>query len=49
LLAFYPAARHGAPTLTSTGLLDVGTAPAPGGGLYITAHAAGGDWSLATQ
>ena len=49
LLAFYPAARHGAPTLTSTGLLDVGTAPAPGGGLYISAHTAGGDWSLSAQ
>jgi endoglycosylceramidase len=49
VLAFYPAALHGAPTLTSSGLLDVRTTPAPGDGLYISAHTAGGDWSLATQ
>jgi len=49
VLAFYPAALHGAPTLTSSGLLDVRTTPAPSDGLYISAHTAGGDWSLATQ
>ena len=46
LLAFYPAARYGTPMLESSGLVDLRTLPAPGGSVYLVAHAAGGDWSL---
>jgi endoglycosylceramidase len=49
LLAFYPAALHGAPVLTVSGLTDLQQIPAAGNNQYIVARAAGGDWSLATQ
>jgi endoglycosylceramidase len=49
LLVFYPASRHGEPTLTSSGLTDLHVILAPGDNLYIVARAMGGDWSLATQ
>jgi endoglycosylceramidase len=49
LLAFYPASRHGEPTLTTSGLDDVRSALAPGDNLYIAARASGGDWSLTTS
>jgi len=47
LLAFYPSARYGAPALTSSGLSDLRTVPAPGGSAYLIARAIGGDWTLA--
>jgi endoglycosylceramidase len=46
LLAFYPSARHGEPTLTSSGLSDVRFVLTRSDNLYIVARAAGGDWSL---
>jgi endoglycosylceramidase len=46
LLAFYPASVHGDPALDSDGLTDVASLPAPGGNVYLTARAAGGDWAL---
>ena len=49
LLAFYPASHAGERTLATTGLTDVQQLPAPGANRYIVAHAAGGDWSIATQ
>jgi endoglycosylceramidase len=46
LLAFYPAARYGAPQLTGSGLDALRTLPAPGGNAYIVAAASGGAWTL---
>ncbi len=46
LLAFYPAARHGAPALTTTGLTDLRSLPAPGGNVYVVARSIGGEWTL---
>jgi endoglycosylceramidase len=49
LLAFYPGARHGEPTVATSGLRDVQILLAPGDNLYIVARSTGGDWSLATE
>jgi endoglycosylceramidase len=49
LLAFYPAARLGAPQLATGGLTGVRTLAAPGGNLYVVARAEGGPWSLAAR
>ncbi|MDX2165575.1 MAG: cellulase family glycosylhydrolase [Deltaproteobacteria bacterium] len=46
LIAFFPAARFGAPGLSGSGLSDLRTLPAPGGNLYILATARGGAWEL---
>ena len=49
LLAFYPAARIGAPVVESTGLEDVRVVPAPGGNAYLLGRATGGAWSIAAR
>jgi endoglycosylceramidase len=49
LVAFYPAAKNGAPSFVAVGLDAIRLAPAPGGNLLVTARAGGGDWSLATS
>ena len=49
LLAFYPAARIGAPVVDSTGLEDVRVAPAPGGNAYVLGRATGGAWSISAR
>ena len=49
LLVFYPASRHGEPTLTTSGLSNPQVILAPGDNLYLVARATGGDWSLAAQ
>jgi endoglycosylceramidase len=46
LVAFYPASRHGSPTIHGEGLLQAETLPAGGGNAYITARAIGGEWRL---
>jgi hypothetical protein len=46
LLAFFPAATHGEPELAATGLDDVRTETAAGGGVFIRARSTGGSWSL---
>ncbi|MEO8602548.1 MAG: cellulase family glycosylhydrolase [bacterium] len=47
VLAFYPAARYGAPRLFGAGLEVLRALPAPGGNIYIVGRAVGGDWTLA--
>lgn len=49
LVAFYPAARHGQPSVTSSGLTDVRILFAPSDNVYLVARASGGDWSLSAQ
>jgi endoglycosylceramidase len=46
VVAFYPAAKHGEPVLSSTGLADVRAEQAPGGNLYLVARTRGEQWSL---
>jgi endoglycosylceramidase len=46
LVAFYPAARHGLPTLITSGLTGVEQPAAPNGNVYILARSLGGEWSL---
>ena len=46
LLVFYPAAKHGTPSVSVIGLVDVEASDAPGGALYLTAQTTGSDWSL---
>jgi endoglycosylceramidase len=49
LVAFYPAFRHGEPTLTTTGLAEVQLLLAPGDNLYVVARTTGGEWSVAAE
>lgn len=49
LVVFYPAAKHGAPTVRVTGLDDVRTNEAPGGAVYITARTLGSSWILRVE
>lgn len=49
LVAFYPASRHGEPTLTTTGLAEVQLLLAPGDNLYVVARTTGGEWSVAAE
>jgi len=46
VIAFYPAAKHGAPGLSGTGLSDMRTENAPGGNLYLLATTTAEDWAL---
>lgn len=46
LLAFYPAARHGAPALQGDGLTALRTVPAAGGNVYVIGTTTGGPWHL---
>jgi len=49
LVAFYPAAKHGAPAIEATGLSDVRTESAPGGQGLLVGRALGGVWSIVAR
>jgi hypothetical protein len=46
LIAFYPAAQHGSPSPTSSGLDGVRVVQAPGGNVYVAGESRGGPWSI---
>jgi endoglycosylceramidase len=46
LLAFYPAAKHGVPSVASSGLDGLELENGPAGSVYVRARATGGDWSF---
>lgn len=49
LLAFYPAARVGTPTVVVEGLDALRVLAAPGGNVYLTARTRGGPWSISAS